>query len=351
MLNKNKWKLIRSSAFILLPLLASFILKERVESSVKGAWHFSWLLPVTLVIINVVLHLLTMRENKRVGQNQKIVNITFWILPVLSIYMSAIFMALSLGWDFNVGAVVKIMIGASLIAIGNYMPKSVRNRTFGVKIKWTLANDDNWVATHRFAGKLWVVCGVLMLVLAFLPEKILIASIIISVLVAIVPPIVYSYCYYKKQIASGTATAEDFASYPGGKMDKKTGVIAIVISFVLLVLVAVLMFVGSIDFTVGDEELTINTTFGGKMVLDYDDIVSVEYVEEQVSGSRVSGFASARLLYGWFRNNELGNYTRYTYADGDAGIIIRTSDGIIVIADESVEATHELYLNILEKKG
>ena len=64
---------------------------------------------------------------------------------------------------------------------------------------------------------------------------------------------------------------------------------------------------------------------------------------------RVSGFASSKLLYGWFKNDERGNYTRYTYTNVDAGIIIRTVDKILVIADESVETTKALYDAIAER--
>ena len=75
------------------------------------------------------------------------------------------------------------------------------------------------------------------------------------------------------------------------------------------------------------------------MILKYDDIQSVEYNPENVSGIRVSGFASSKLLYGWFKNDELGNYTRYTYTGSEAGIIIRTADSIIVIAEDSRDKT------------
>jgi hypothetical protein len=110
-----------------------------------------------------------------------------------------------------------------------------------------------------------------------------------------------------------------------------------------------MMFVGSITFTLGDDALEIDTTYGGGMTLDYSDIDSVEYVETAVPGMRVSGFASSKLLYGWFKNDELGSYTRYTYTKSEAGIIIHAGDDIIVIADETAELTKSLYDNLLTK--
>lgn len=343
MTNKNKIKLLISSLVILLPSIAAIILNKTVEPKISGAWHFGWILPILLVLMQVFLHLITFRENERVKQHEKIVNITFWVLPVISVYISALFMMLSFGLEDALGLVLSLFFGLMFLVFGNFMPKSVQNRTFGLKIKWTLANEENWNATHRFAGKVWVVCGAVVLVGAFLPTM---ASVILLVAVslpAVIAPIVYSYLFYKKQLSDGTVTEDDYKSYLGSKLDKKTGVAATAIGAVIVAVVALLMFVGGLTFTVGDEALKIDTTFGGGMTLDYDDIESVEYRDANVDGMRVSGFASSKLLYGWFKNSELGNYTRYTYTGSEATIIIRTDKDVIVIADESAEATKALY--------
>ena len=140
--------------------------------------------------MQVFLHLITFRENERVKQHEKIVNITFWVLPVISVYISALFMMLSFGLEDALGLVLSLFFGLMFLVFGNFMPKSVQNRTFGLKIKWTLANEENWNATHRFAGKVWVVCGAVVLFGAFLPTM---ASVILLVAVslpAVIAPIV-----------------------------------------------------------------------------------------------------------------------------------------------------------------
>ena len=76
MTNKNKIKLLISSIVIILPTLAALILKDLVEPQVMGAWHFTWVLPVILVAVHVLLHLITFHENESVEQNKKIVEIT-----------------------------------------------------------------------------------------------------------------------------------------------------------------------------------------------------------------------------------------------------------------------------------
>jgi hypothetical protein len=252
-------------------------------------------------------------------------------------------MALSLGFENVLGIVLCVMFALMFIIMGNYMPKAKQNRYFGMKIKWTLTNEENWNATHRFSGKIWVLSGVVLLLGAFLPEA---ASIILLLAVsvpAVFAPIIYSYAFYRKQLRDGTATKEDYSTYPKASIDKKITLVASAVGVAVVALVVILMFVGSITFTLESDELEIDTSFGGNISIDYDDIESIEYREENVPGMRVSGFASSKLLYGWFKNDEFGNYTRYTYTGVDAAIIIHADGEIIVIADESVEATRAIY--------
>ena len=349
MTNKNKIKLLISCLVIALPTVAALIVKELVEDRIMGAWHFSWILPIVLVAIHLFLHLVTFRENERVEQHEKIVNLTFWIIPALSVYISSLFIALSLGFDNVLGIILSLMFAAMFIVMGNYMPKAKQNRYFGMKIKWTLTNEENWNATHRFSGKLWVACGVALLFCAFLPEKVSVIALIAVSVPAVLAPILYSYLYYKKQLRDGTATKADYSTYPHAESDKRIGKASVAVGVVVVALVAVLMFVGSITFTLGEESLEIDTTFGGGISIDYDDIESVDYREGNMPGKRVSGFASTKLLYGWFKNDELGNYTRYTYTGSEAAIIIRAKGETIVIADDSLEATRAIYNALLEK--
>lgn len=54
-----------------------------------------------------------------------------------------------------------------LLVTGNVVGKSGRNFIFGIRIPWTLASTQNWRATHRFAGRLMVISGVLLLILSY----------------------------------------------------------------------------------------------------------------------------------------------------------------------------------------
>ena len=93
-----------------------------------------------------------------------------------------------------------IFLGLLFIIIGNYLPKCKQNYTIGIRVMWALDDEENWTATHRFASRLWVGCGVVILLLAFLPWAE--ASLWISlglVLLASLASVLYSYIFYRKK--------------------------------------------------------------------------------------------------------------------------------------------------------
>ena len=211
-----------------------------------------------------------------------------------------------------------------------------------------LSSDENWNVTHRFVGKLWVICGVLTLVMSLLPDMIFLIAFFAIITISIIASVIYSYSYYKKQIAEGSVKKEDF-SY--SRTDKTVGKISVVSITVILIFVAVLMFTGKLNFTFDDDSLLVKPTFGGKTDIEYSAIESIEYREEMVDGSRVMGYASANLLFGKFTNKEFGTYTRYTYTAGGSCIVLSVNGETIVLAADSAENTKAIYDRLLLETG
>lgn len=50
-------------------------------------------------------------------------------------------------------------LGAGLILIGNYLPKTRRNSTFGFRTAATMRDDETWKKSQRFAGLTFVIVG------------------------------------------------------------------------------------------------------------------------------------------------------------------------------------------------
>ena len=210
MIKENKFKTLVSSIVILLPILFGLIMWEKLPEKVATHWgpdgnpdqYSSKLfavvcLPLIVFAIHWLCLLLSKLDPRNKDQHKKILGLVFWICPSVSLLCSAFTYFSAFDIEFNIGGICIAFLGILFIIIGNYMPKTKQNYTIGLKIPWTLDDEGNWNATHRFAGRLWVIGGILMLPLSFLPLKLL-PLVLILVLPLVIVPTVYSYRYYKK---------------------------------------------------------------------------------------------------------------------------------------------------------
>ena len=89
-------------------------------------------------------------------------------MPSVSLLMAVVCYGYALGIPFNVGRMVMPFLGVILVVTGNYMPKIRKNPTMGIRLPWTLGDEENWDKTHRFAAPVWVVCGFLLIVMGLI---------------------------------------------------------------------------------------------------------------------------------------------------------------------------------------
>lgn len=93
-----------------------------------------------------------------------------------------------------------ILLFASFIPLGNNLPKSQRNSIYGLRTKWSMANDRCWQQSQRFGGYVFVVSGIIgVLLCALLPSSwgdyvLLLLIVIITVVCTI-----GSYRIYRKE--------------------------------------------------------------------------------------------------------------------------------------------------------
>jgi uncharacterized membrane protein len=102
--------------------------------------------------------------------------------------------------------VVPIAVGALLMVIGNFMGKFRRNFFIGIRTPWTLTNDLVWERTHRLAGWLFVLAGLVGIVGALLHASPVV--LVVAALAAGFIPIVYSYWLYR-QVEARPNSGED----------------------------------------------------------------------------------------------------------------------------------------------
>ena len=367
MIKRNKIKLIISSLIILLPTLISFFGSKFLPEKIAVHWGFDGnpdglmspksiflILPLILLAIHWMCLLIEATINKNNEQNKKIIEITFWIIPIISLVSSGTILAAALGYTpNNIFTIILLLLSVMFITIGNYMPKTTRNITAGIKIRWTVSNDDNWRATHRFSGKLYVFTGLILLLAIPLPSASFPFVAISIILVTVLAPIIYSYAFYKKQLREGSATKEDYKNgykeIVSPKNQKAAIIVSVVLTAVIVITLPLVMFTGDINTTLDDSSLKIEASFSSDIILNYEDIDSVEYRENGADGTRVVGFASGRLLMGSFENKEFGIYTRYTYTGKGPCVVLKSGEQIFVIGLDTPETTKALYEELSDK--
>ena len=347
--------IILSSIVLLLPILVGLILWNRLPATMTTHWGADghadgWSgkafavfgLPLIQLAVHWLMLFLDSRLTKNYEQNRKAYRIVFWIIPGVSLFANAFLYAFALGWDFRPEVFISLLIGLMFIVIGNYMPKIRQNPTLGIKISWTLTSEENWNRTHRMAGKLWVAGGILLLFTVFLPVKIAAWVWLTALLVLAFVPIGYSYYLHRTLTRTNDALIEETTN-PVGIFSKNATRVSLVITVFLLLGCAWLMFTGNVDVQYGETSFTIEATYWDDLTVDYAAIDSVEYREDGVDGSRVGGYGSPRLALGNFRNEEFGDYTRYTYTRQKACVVLTSAGRVLVLNGADDEATRAIY--------
>lgn len=87
-----------------------------------------------------------------------------------------------------------LSISLLFAGIGNYIGTIKPNYFTGIRTPWTLSNEENWIKTHRFTGKIWFWGGVLMVISClFTASSVQSFILAIGILILVIVPIAYSY--------------------------------------------------------------------------------------------------------------------------------------------------------------
>lgn len=208
MLKNQKTKLIITSIIILFPALVGLLLWNHLPDQVVTHWDANGVpdgwssklfavvgLPAFLLAVHWFCMIATKADPKALNHSEKIMALVYWICPAVSLFGMAAVYCEALGYSVPITNIGSGFAGLLFIFIGNYLPKCKHNYTVGIKVPWTLNSEENWNRTHRFAGPLWVIAGILFIVTSFVGQMELG---IVIILAASFVPMIYSYLYFKK---------------------------------------------------------------------------------------------------------------------------------------------------------
>lgn len=207
MIKKNIKKLIITSVVILLPVIVGIVLWDRLPDEV--ATHFGinntpdryssktfavFGMPSLILAFHWLCAFLSGLDPKMKNLSDKNFTLVLWICPAISMLVSSLTYAYALNNEVRIGIFVILFMGILFMVTGNYLPKVKQNYSLGIKLPWTLNDEENWNRTHRFAGKIWVVCGIIICLTAVTENPFVFFAVVIA---GVILPTVYSYRLYK----------------------------------------------------------------------------------------------------------------------------------------------------------
>ena len=207
---EHKMLLILTSCVILLQTLVGVLLWDKLPdriathfdmNSQPDGWSSKAFTVFGMPLILLALHWICLEVSCLPGEQKaygkKLRYVMFLTVPAVALLMTVLCYGYALGSSFHVGRVVMPFVGVIFVIVGNYMPKVRRNPTLGIRLPWTLMDDENWDKTHRFAAPIWVLGGLLLIVLGLIgytqwPAMAAIFAIILL-------PMGYSFALYLKK--------------------------------------------------------------------------------------------------------------------------------------------------------
>jgi uncharacterized membrane protein len=121
-------------------------------------------------------------------------------ITLLMVTLEVSYIAILNGIEVPMMLVISFMVGIMLIVIGNYLGKTRSNFFVGIRTPWTLSSEAVWQKTHRLAGKLFMISGLVIAISCWFIALVYLGYLIIfTVLHAALIPCIYSWWLWKEE--------------------------------------------------------------------------------------------------------------------------------------------------------
>jgi uncharacterized membrane protein len=173
------------------------------EADGFGAKSMAFFGPIFIGIVSLFTYILMINikkiDPKRYENNNDEYFKIFGLIIVA--FMSALNMVILTKTKFPNLPIDKLLLpllGLLFAVMGSFFPKLSQNYFAGFKLPWTLSSEENWKATHNYAGKFWLYGGILQMILGFvLPGMWSFISFFVIMIPMVLAPIVFSYRFFK----------------------------------------------------------------------------------------------------------------------------------------------------------
>ena len=174
-------------------LLGLYVTKSNAILSIMGA-----LILIVLIVLDIKAPQITnlSKDNPKVKTIRAINRMTIFIITVvfLIIIISPKDLDLLIGEN---EVIVAGLISLFMMITGNLSPKIPFNRYLGLRLPWTIRDEDTWKIAHRIMGYISFPIAILQFILVFYypPETVMKFSILAWI---IIPSVHSLWFYYRK---------------------------------------------------------------------------------------------------------------------------------------------------------
>ena len=209
MIKHNKFKIIISCIITLLPMIFGFIVWDRLPENIATSFGLNGEVtgysskmfavvgfPVIMTFVNLICIIATNADPRKKNIDNKVISVIMSIVPVCSLICGICIYGNALGYKISVERIMPVLVGLIILVLGMLLPRCKQNYTVGIKLPWTLHDERNWDKTHKLAGKLWIIGGIVMTIAGLLGFRILCMIIIFAIVII---PTAYSYFLYRSK--------------------------------------------------------------------------------------------------------------------------------------------------------
>ncbi|HPN81714.1 MAG TPA: SdpI family protein [bacterium] len=168
-------------------------------------WSSKWFGAFFLPLLLIALHLLFIvipffdPQKERYQEFAKTYQL-FKLLIIGTMFLIYLFSGLiNLGYNLNIGSAVSMIIGALFVVMGNYLGKLKYNWFVGIKTPWSLSSENVWNKTHRVGGWLFILMGIAIIIVPYLPANWGLALFWLAIIVGVLGSMGYSYFAYHQE--------------------------------------------------------------------------------------------------------------------------------------------------------
>jgi uncharacterized membrane protein len=201
-------------AIVLLPFIYLGYIWNELPAEVPIHWNLKWEIDEygkkgTLVLVPIMLPLLIYimlsiipkidPKNRLNQMGDKLQNLKLILTLCMSVLALFIIYS-SKNLSFTNQNYPILGIGVLFAVIGNYFQAIKLNYFFGIRTPWTLESEVVWKETHKLAGKMWLLGGIIVIFSSLVFERQFNFNVflIVTAIIALVP-MVYSYIKFNSE--------------------------------------------------------------------------------------------------------------------------------------------------------